>query len=64
MNQRQYKLIKALDDGIVAVELKNNTNYKVGDIYHLSPTIKSIVKKVYYYKDYHGCKTLLRVELI
>lgn len=64
MTLHQYNRIKLLYNGIVAVEFENKTNYKIGDIYYHSPTIKSIVRKVNFHKDYTGRKTLIITELL
>ena len=64
MTYQRYQLIKLLYNGIVAVELEDIEDYKVGGIYYHSPQIKSIIKKIDFYKDYDGKKIQLITELV
>lgn len=64
MTLQTYKKIKLLYNGIVSVEFSENPNLHVGDIYHHSPTIKSIIKKVSFYEDYYGMKYSIITELL
>lgn len=64
MTMERYYLIKYLYHGIVAVELEDIENYKVGDVYYHSPQIKSIIKKIDFYKDYAGKKIQIITELV
>ena len=64
MTYQRYQLIKLLYNGIVAVELEDIEDYKVGGIYYHSPQIISIIKKIAFYKDYDGKKIQLITELV
>lgn len=61
--QTYYK-IKLLYNGIIAIEFSENPNLQVGNIYHHSPTIKSIIRKVNFYDDYEGKKYSIITELL
>lgn len=64
MTMDQYCIAKYIYHGIVAVELEDIENYKVGDVYYHSPEIKSIIKKIDFYKDYSGKQFQIITELV